>query len=78
MRKYIKERLSIILPTYNEEKNIIGLIDEIINLIKKRDYEIIVVDDGSTDGSYEYIKSYIGGDDRFTLYQKENSLSFSF
>ena len=33
------------------EKNIIGLIDEIINLIKKRDYEIIVVDDGSTDST---------------------------
>ena len=55
MRKYIKNRLSIIIPTYNEEGNIIGLTTEIIRAMKDRDYEILVVDDGSTDSTVENI-----------------------
>ncbi len=45
--------ISIILPTYNEKKNIEILIPQIENiLLKKRyDFEIIVVDDSSPDGT---------------------------
>ena len=71
MRKYIKERLSIILPTYNEEKNIIGLIDEIFNLIKKRDYEIIVVDDGSTDSTVNKIFNNYYNNKNIKVIQRE-------
>ena len=46
-------KVSIILPTYNEEKNIVGLIHSVIeNIPAERDYEIIVVDDNSPDGTY--------------------------
>ena len=43
--------LSIIIPTYNEEKTIIQILEKIknnsTNIFK---YEMIVIDDGSTDG----------------------------
>ena len=42
---------SIIIPTFNEKKNIPILINKIYKLIKNRNYEIIVVDDNSNDGS---------------------------
>ena len=48
--------LSVILPTLNEEENLKKLIPEIAHLLEgelKIDYEIIVVDDGSTDNTKE-------------------------
>ena len=39
MRKFIKDKLSIIIPTYNEE-NIVILLSEIIEEMKDRDYKI--------------------------------------
>ena len=49
MRKFIKEKISIIIPTFNEENNIVILIDKIISEMTDKNYEIIIVDDGSTD-----------------------------
>ena len=51
MRKFLKNKISIIIPTYNEANNIISLIREIIKEIDNKDYEIIIVDDGSSDDS---------------------------
>jgi dolichol-phosphate mannosyltransferase len=43
--------LSVILPTFNEVDNIIPLIREICEKLKRIDYEIIVVDDDSPDST---------------------------
>ena len=44
--------LSIVIPIFNESKNIKKLVNEIIvNLPKKKECEIIFVDDGSNDDS---------------------------
>ena len=43
--------ISIIIPTFNEVKNIRSLINNIANLLNNFDYEIIVVDDDSPDGT---------------------------
>lgn len=48
--------LSIIIPTYNEAKNIKVLVDKIRNSVKK-DYEIIVVDDDSPDETWKIAES---------------------
>lgn len=51
--------LSIIVPVYNEESkgNLRFSLDSIINQVFK-DYELIIVDDSSTDNSYEVAKEY--------------------
>ena len=51
--------LSIVIPVYNEELNIEILYDEIINSIHNIKYEIIFIDDGSTDKSLQNIKKLI-------------------
>lgn len=47
---------SIIIPAYNEEKNIQGVIKECLELKRKFPIEIIVVDDGSKDKTSEVAK----------------------
>ncbi len=47
----MKSFISIVLPTYNEQKNIILLIQEIEKTFQGSKIEIIVVDDNSPDGT---------------------------
>lgn len=61
MKKELNDiNLSIILPTYNESKNIILLIEEIIRQLKDKplSYEIIVADDDSPDRTWEMAKEF--------------------
>ena len=48
--------LTIIVPVYNEKKFIKLILKKLINL-KKIKKQIIVVDDGSTDGTREILKN---------------------
>ena len=54
-----KTQLSIIIPVHNEEENILELYKSLYNILSLvgKTYEIIYVDDGSTDDSFEKIKS---------------------
>ena len=55
----MKKLLSIVIPAYNEEGNIINLYSEIIESLERDfkdfDYEIIFVNDGSTDKTWDEI-----------------------
>ncbi len=55
--------LSIVLPAYNEEANIRGAIDAAQTAADdlKLPYEIIVVDDGSADGTAECVTAISAG-----------------
>src|SRR3989338_2707174 len=53
--------VSVILPSYNERENIVLLIDAIHREIKDRDHEILVVDDGSYDGTCAAVASLADG-----------------
>ncbi len=50
-------KLSIIIPSFNEEGNIIELSNKIINTIKNIDFEILFINDGSIDKTLEKIKT---------------------
>ena len=54
MREY-KGKVSVIVPAYNEEQHIADNVKEIIKVLDEvaDDYEIIIVDDGSHDETYE-------------------------
>ena len=48
--------LTLIIPAYNEEENI----EHVLDLVTKADdfQQIIVIDDGSVDSTYDKIKQY--------------------
>ncbi|HJN57156.1 MAG TPA: glycosyltransferase, partial [Candidatus Woesearchaeota archaeon] len=51
--------ISVVIPVYNEEKNISVLHNKVSDVLRKinKDYEIIFVDDGSTDSSFKILES---------------------
>jgi len=53
--------ISIIIPAHNEAKNIVHSIDETATTLEDYglEFEIIVIDDGSTDGTYEKASSLV-------------------
>ncbi len=56
-------KISILIPCFNEEKSIRKCIESCLNQTKKP-YEIVVVDDGSTDRTPEILKSF---EDKITV-----------
>lgn len=55
---------SIVVPLFNEQANVDVLIDEISLAMEARPYELILVDDGSTDGTAEAIEARAADDSR--------------
>lgn len=50
-------KVSVVVPAFNEEGNIIRLADELANVLKQyKDYEIIFVNDGSIDKTLDTVK----------------------
>ena len=64
-------KVSIIIPTYNVEMYLVECMDSVVRQTLK-DIEIICINDGSTDGSLDILKSYAEKDDRIIIVDKEN------
>jgi glycosyltransferase involved in cell wall biosynthesis len=67
----MKPLVSIITPTYNHEKYIGACLDSVITQTY-RHWEQIVVDDGSTDGTWDIVCEYATRDDRIRPLRQKN------
>ncbi|MEO1958357.1 MAG: glycosyltransferase family 2 protein [Nautiliaceae bacterium] len=52
-------KISVVVPLMNEEENVKYLIKEVDEALKEFDYELILVDDGSTDNTIDEIKKHM-------------------
>ena len=66
--------VSIITASYNYENYIKETIESVINQTVQ-DWEMIIVDDGSSDNSVEIVKSYCNADKRIKLFQHEKGMN---
>lgn len=64
-------KISIIIPIYNAERNIVRCIDSILHQTFI-DFDLILVDDGSTDNSYNICKDYSEKDSRIVVIHQKN------
>ena len=69
----MKELISIVLPVYNGERYLRESIDSVLNQTY-RNWELIIVDDCSTDSSAKIAREYTKKDKRIYYYRNENNL----
>jgi glycosyltransferase involved in cell wall biosynthesis len=61
---------TIVIPTYNRANLITKTLDSIKNQIFK-DFEVLIIDDGSTDNTFEVVQPYLN--EHFHYFKKENA-----
>lgn len=64
-------KISVIVPVYNAEKFLFRCIDSILNQTFK-DFELLLIDDGSTDRSGDICDEYAKKDLRISVFHKRN------
>ncbi len=74
--KYSNYLISIIVPVYNKSEKISRCLDSILNQTYKN-LEIIIIDDCSTDNSYEICDNYRKRDSRIKLFKNSRNLGVS-
>lgn len=63
--------ISVIVPVYNAEKVLSRCIDSILHQIYYN-FELLLIDDGSLDGSGQICDEYLAKDDRIRVFHKKN------
>ena len=66
----MQERLSVVLPTYNERENIPLLLKELFSLDQPYELEVLIVDDDSTDGTDQLVKDFAKSDFRIRFIRR--------
>lgn len=74
----IEGSISVILPAYNESANIGDTITRCVSALERffKDFEIIVVDDGSSDGTSNKVKKLFGEDSRIRIVRHEHNKGY--
>lgn len=67
----MKDLISVIIPVYNTEEYVTKCLDSVVQQTYEN-LEIIVIDDGSTDNSFEICKKYAEMDERIILIKQDN------
>ena len=73
MKQKNKPKISVIMSVYNSEKYLVESIESILNQTFE-DFEFIIINDGSTDGSLDIIKKYQKKDKRIILIDNKKNL----
>ena len=66
-----KPQFSIVMPVYNASEHILGTVRSVLNQTE-RDFEFIMIDDGSTDDSLSLMLSFASEDERIKLVSQHN------
>ena len=62
----------IVIPTYNERENIEGILTQVLDL--PFDLSVLVVDDGSPDGTGKLVDDWVGRDKRVNVLHRPRKL----
>ena len=73
----VKGLVSVITPMYNSEKTISRTIESVINQSYNK-WEMIIVDDGSSDKSADVVKEYCKRESRILFFQNEEKKGVSY
>ncbi|MBX7258083.1 MAG: glycosyltransferase [Candidatus Hydrogenedentes bacterium] len=65
-------RVTVLMPVYNNERYLPASVESILNQTY-RDFEFIIVDDGSSDGSLQLLERYAEEDSRIRLSSRPNT-----
>jgi cellulose synthase/poly-beta-1,6-N-acetylglucosamine synthase-like glycosyltransferase/peptidoglycan/xylan/chitin deacetylase (PgdA/CDA1 family)/spore germination protein YaaH len=71
-RANFAEPISVVMAAYNEEKVIAQTLRTLLATDYKGDIDVVVIDDGSTDGTAEQVESVACNDPRIRLVEQEN------
>ncbi|MEE8517691.1 MAG: glycosyltransferase [Dehalococcoidia bacterium] len=63
--------LTVIIPTYNERENIRTLVEQTLEVLQGTHAEVIVVDDGSPDGTRQTVAELAEADTRISLLERD-------
>lgn len=64
-------KFSVLMPVYNTSRYLEESVDSVLNQ-SYSNFELIIVNDGSTDNSFDIIKKYQESDDRIKIVNQEN------
>ncbi|WP_110691999.1 glycosyltransferase [Salinicola halophyticus] len=67
-------KVSVLMPVYNAEEHLRVSLESLLNQTYSN-LEVVAVDDCSSDGSWEMLKSYAATDSRLKIYKNEKNLS---
>ena len=70
--------ISIILPTYNEKDNIVRLVETIKKLNLEQTFEILIIDDNSPDGTYQFSKDNLYNEKNVKIVLRKNIRGLAF
>jgi len=65
-------KLSVIVPAYNRERYVVSALRSLLRQRDAADLDIIVIDDGSTDGTAEAVRAMMGETSCIRLFQQAN------
>lgn len=72
MEKETQPLVSVIIPAYNSEKYLTATVESVL-VQTYAQWELIIVDDGSMDGTYEIASQYAKDDNRIKVLRQNNS-----